>query len=404
MKTRAIYLIPATLILFHACTSQQKKESPATVLSKQEGLAKTVYLTRDFSGLPVLAWTEADGAGGASSLYFSGWDTVNRRFSERIHIPANPSLVAHAEGMPKIVFSADGNIYAVYAARVEGQSNPYAARIEYLVSRDGGDRWTDYGSIHRDSTQEAGHDFFDAIALQDGRIGVSWLDRSYEKGGRPVHFAVTDSSGRFTYETVVDDYACECCRTALYERDGTIALLYRDIKQTASGTVRDIHYSISEDNGRSFRERNVYSKDEWRVDGCPHNGPDVVALEDSLFATWFTAGSNKGLFYGELDYATGMIKRQLLDSEGRFAQLALLSDGRRIAVYNAHRAADGDARQPVFARTFPDGETRSISDADDTADSPVVIGLPDGSAIAAWISRDGVSARVKYKYMDFSAD
>ncbi|SKB79058.1 BNR repeat-like domain-containing protein [Parapedobacter luteus] len=404
MKTRAIYLIPAALILFHTCTSQQKKESLATVLSQQEGWAKTVYLTQDFSGLPVLAWTEADGAGSTSTLYFSGWDTVNRRFSERIRVPANPALVAHAEGMPKIVFSTDGAIYAVYAVRIESRHNPYAARIEYLVSRDGGDSWTDSGTVHRDSTQEAGHDFFDAIALQDGRIGVSWLDKSYEKGGRPVHFAVTDHSGRFTHETVVDDFACECCRTALYERDGVIALLYRDIKQTASGTVRDIHYSISEDSGRSFREGSVYSKDEWRVDGCPHNGPDVVTQKDSLFATWFTAGRNKGLFYGELDYATGMIKRQLLDSEGQFAQLALLADGRRIAVYNAHRAADGDARQPVFARTFPDGETLSVSGADDTTDSPVVIGLPDGSAIAAWISRDGAPARVKYKYMDFPAD
>lgn len=325
---------------------------------------------------------------------------MRRTFGRRIRIPADPAIVAHAEGMPKIAFSTTGSIYAIYSTRIESQRNPYAGRIEYLVSHDGGDNWSGSRVVHRDSTQEAGHDFFDTVALPDGRVAVSWLDKSYEKGGRPVHVAVTDSSGGFAYETVADDYACECCRTALYEHDGTMVLLYRNIEQTALGTVRDIHYSVSDNGGVSFRRGAVYSNDGWRIEGCPHNGPDVVTDGESLFSTWFTAGKNKGLFYGKLALDSGRLEQTLLDADGHFAQLALLADGRQVVVYNARRYASGDTRQPVFARIFPGGEALTVSEPDETTDCPVVIGLPDGTAIVAWISLAGTSAQVRYRLID----
>ncbi len=401
MKTFSICFWPTALLLLVSCFSQKQDVFPSTVLSEQEGRAKTVYLTRDLTGFPVLAWTEADSNDSTSSFYFSKWDSVGRIFGKRVKVPASSAIVTHAEGMPKVVFATTGSVYAVYAARIDGRSNPYAGRIEYLVSHNGGGSWSGPHVIHRDSTQEAGHDFFDAIALKDGRVAVSWLDKSYEKGGRPVHFATTDSAGGFAYETVVDDYACECCRTALYECDGMVVLLYRNIEQTASGTVRDIHYSVSDDGGVSFRQGVVYSSDGWRIDGCPHNGPDVVMDKESLFSTWFTAGKNKGLFYGELDRGSGRLERALLDADGHFAQLALLTDGRRIVVYNARRHRNGTTQQPVFARVFPKGKTVSVSSPNEVTDSPVVVSLPDGGAIAAWISREGTTAQVRYTLVDF---
>ncbi len=385
--------------LLAACSSPKPHESPSTVMSAQEGWAKTVYLTRDLAGLPVVAWTETETPDGTPLFYFSRWNAATGIFQERIRVPAGPAIVAHAEGMPKLVFAATGLIYAVYAARNDSHGNPYAGRMEYLVSSDGGDSWGKPRIVHRDSTQEAGHDFFDAIALSDGRVAVSWLDKSHEKGGRPVHFAVTDSSGGFAHETVVDDHACECCRTALYECNGTIALLYRNIEQTPSGTVRDIHYRLSDDGGISFHQGAVYSNDGWRIDGCPHNGPDLTMDERALFSTWFTAGKNKGLFYGELNLTSGRLERTLLDAEGQFAQLTLLADGRRMVVYNARQQEKESMQQPVFARIFPGGEALNISGSGEVTDSPVVVSLPDGNAIAAWISRTGNTARIKYRYM-----
>ncbi|WP_257668426.1 sialidase family protein [Parapedobacter tibetensis] len=389
------------LLALGACGVNDRGTDNILRLSDEGKVAKTVYLTHDEKGIPVAAWTEADSAGGASRLYFARWDALKKAFGNKLSIPASPSIVAHAEGMPKIAFTEEGKLYAVYAARISGRNNPYAGRIEYLISGDGGQSWSGPAIVHRDSSQEAGHDFFDVVALPGERIGVSWLDKSHQKGGRPVHFALTDSTGRFTYETVVDDYACECCRTALYVADGKIALLYRDIKDTPTGTVRDIHYSLSMDGGKSFKNGWVYSKDEWRVDGCPHNGPDIVVDGESLFATWFTAGKNKGLYYGELDISSGQLDRTLLDADGRFAQLALLPDGRRAVVYNAQREAGGRVRWSVFAQTFPNGEVISISPPDKSTGAPVVIGLKDSSVIVAWISQNEPFAQVQYKVMDF---
>ena len=67
---------------------------------------------------------------------------------------------------------------------------------------------------------------------------------------------------------------CYCCKTAIAtDSDGAIYAAWRHVYD---GNVRDIAFTRSSDNGRSFAPPVRISDDNWVLDGCPENGPAMV--------------------------------------------------------------------------------------------------------------------------------
>lgn len=71
---------------------------------------------------------------------------------------------------------------------------------------------------------------------------------------------------------------CYCCKTTI-ATDATGAI-YAAWRHVYDGNVRDIAFTKSSDDGRSFAPPLRVSDDNWVLDGCPENGPTMV-VDDS---------------------------------------------------------------------------------------------------------------------------
>ena len=376
------------LLLFSCASSHDGKqqESGINVISSANRITHSVYLTKNHKGLPVISWTEQDTTENKQNyFYFSALDPSKNDFGHKVSIPITQNASLHTEGMPKIAFKKTGDIIAVYQVRLKSAFNPYAGEIHYIISKDGGNNWSEPTILHSSRTPHQGRAFFDMMTLVDGEIGVSWLGESHKTGGRPVMFAKTNTANAFVNELVVDSLACECCRTAIYaDEHGAISIVYRDIIKKS---IRDISISVSQNNGDTFSNPVCFSGDNWNINGCPHNGPDVVSDKDSIYASWFTGGVEAGVYYAKLDKETLGAEKKLISKKARNIQLAP-NDGASIVVYNDSYNVEGEFYDHIIAMNTASMEKTVVNDTNKKAHSPVIIEWGDKN-IVGWLEKDG---------------
>lgn len=388
-KMRIYSISAALLFLAFSCQPVLEDASEAIPVSSPGATGQSVYLTNDEAGNPVMCWTEeTDKSPGEKRFFYS--IMTNGVFSPPTPIPIAQNARLHAEGMPKVAFRGNGDIIAMYEVKTASDKNPYAGEIHYILSTDRGETWTPPARVHADNSPHKGRAFFDITPLHNGEVGISWLDASRPGGGRPVKFAQTDASGRFTGETIVNSVACECCRTAIHaDKNGKISIVYRDI---INDSIRDISVSTSDDQGKTFSLPTCFSGDNWALHGCPHNGPDVVSDGERLHATWFTGAYQQGVYYATLDAKNQPDTRVQLSKKGKQIQLCRLPDNQIALVFNE----EIKNYTPLYMEIQPSGQRMAITPEETETRHPVVTSTPDGSLIIAWIQQE----KVVYKIVD----
>src|SRR5690606_10216071 len=104
-----------------------------------------------------------------------------------------------------------------------------------------------------------------------------------------------DGGASFGPTRILADHSCECCRIALrYAAPGRPALVWRNLFDGA----RD-HAVVTFDDPGTPGPLHRVSDDEWKIDACPHHGPDLaIDAEGGYHVTWFTGSERRqGLFY-----------------------------------------------------------------------------------------------------------
>lgn len=376
----------------------EKQEDEIRVISDTGRSAKSVYLTKNHYGIPVIVWTEQDTTENSDKFfYFSLLDSLTDVFTGKIQIPIEQNASLHTEGMPKIAFKKSGEIIAVYEVKVESEFNPYAGEIHYIVSKDNGISWSEPNIVHSSKSPHKGRAFFDMITLSGGEIGVSWLGESHPDGGRPVLFAKTNGANAFVDEIIVDSLACECCRTAIYaDKSGMISIVYRDI---INDSIRDISVSVSNDNGKTFSSPVCFSGDNWNINGCPHNGPDVVSDEANIYAVWFTGASESGVYFAKLDKQNFKVDKKLISKSGRNIQI-VIKDKEPFIVYNENYTRNEEYYSKIKTAVYPDMNPTDINNEDKQAHSPTIIVGNSNEIVIAWLEKNNKFDVVKYKIME----
>ncbi len=367
-------------------------EPSPVLLSDTNNKASCVFLAKDEKNNPVVSWTETDSTGN-KHFYFSNWDVKSGKFTPGMAIPVEPNTSIHEEGMPKIAVKGDGTIVAIYETSVPSAKSRFGlSDIQYIMSFDKGKTWTDHRSIQTGAPHNGSRSFGNMIRLDDGEIGIAWLDTDPDdaNSGRPVKFARTNGKEGFGDAILIEPFACQCCRTALSsDGQGNIRVVFRDL---LSGSVRDISVSSSADNGRTFSKAVPFSNDHWVIDGCPHNGPSVVSQNEATYVTWFTGSSRKGVFYAALDKNNNMILKRQLAPNGRFVQLCLMPNGTRIAAYNASYR-EGDTMYSKIVLNKIEGSAfleKEITLPRVHASYPVIQVAGKENVVIAWTDNDKV--------------
>ena len=189
-----------------------------------------------------------------------------------------------------VAYKDNGNTLAAHwlQKRTEGT---YDYDIHISQSTDGGQNWSRSFIPHKDEVA-AEHGFVTMMPLSEDRIFATWLDgrnTKKEKGAMTIRAAEIDKNGQVHEEVELDARACDCCQTgAAMTANGPI-VVYRD---RSDEEIRDIFYTRKVNN--KWTAPKAIFADNWKISGCPVNGPAIAANGNNVAVAWFAAPKDTG--------------------------------------------------------------------------------------------------------------
>ena len=260
--------------------------------------------------------------------------------------------------IPSIAFDGENIITSWLDKSSEGT---YDYDIIMSISNDQGSTWSAPFIPHKDGIS-AEHGFTSIDIDEEGYFHAIWLDgrntKVIDKEGKESHGQMTlraariSPDGSITSEEEIDEKVCDCCQTAIKTTDlGTFAV-YRD---RSDEEIRDNYFSIFD--GRKWSEPKTIYNDNWKIAGCPVNGPVIDALGENIVVSWYSEGSGRpSVFISKYDVTLESFSEPILVSDhyvlGR-TDLLVLENGKTMISW-LERNADNSAsiKANVYSSTL----------------------------------------------------
>ncbi len=265
-------------------------------------------------GVMWLTWLEKTGH--TTALRFATLEPSKAHWSPAATIASGTNWFVNWADFPALTVGPGGRATAVWFVNNPAPAAPAAAAASHdhhgpgyraFISHttDAGRTWSAPAPLTRDSDSV---EFVSLATLADGRVLAAWLDGRAKKTGLPADSsakalataeAPAKAGGKAQQlfariigasgpDTLVDDSVCDCCQTSLTAfPDGTALLTYRARRD---GEVRDIH--VTRFRGTEWDESRTLNSDDWRIAGCPVNGPQLVSDGGRVAVSWFTGADN----------------------------------------------------------------------------------------------------------------
>jgi len=279
------------LLLLTACSSPDQDLDPGVtalpVLTESEAAGPRLSSGKD--GTLVLSWMEADDVG--TTLRYSTLADDRWQYPEAV-ISGKNMFVNWAD-LPSVI-PLSSNHWVAHWLEMAG-SLTYSYHVVMSQSFDGGFTWSVPSKPHSDDTPTE-HGFV-SLFPQDGKVAAIWLDgrktgnepsNDPTTSGMTLRGAVIDADGSLQDEQLIDEFICDCCQTDVAVAEPGPVAVYRD---RTVDEVRDIHVTRLVDG--VWTAGVPLHNDNWRIAGCPVNGPAIAARESTVAAVWFSAADDK---------------------------------------------------------------------------------------------------------------
>lgn len=292
MTKLLIALAITTLVI--ACKNPKQGQDKLKALAFTiDSVTGEPYLFTDSAGVAYLSWVEKRKE--KSTLSFSR--LVDGEWAKPTVIGSGDNWFVNWADYP--VFAADGtgNMIAHFLERSE--KGKYTYDVKLTTSTDGGNSWSTSKILNEDG-KKAEHGFVSLVPYKKNYF-VSWLDgRNAAQEGEDGHSeghhgqmtlrgALIGKNGTKSAEWELDNRVCDCCQTtAAITANGPI-VIYRD---RSAEEIRDM--SIVRFVNGQWTEPKVIFPDNWKIAGCPVNGPRVDAQGNDLALAWFSSPNKKG--------------------------------------------------------------------------------------------------------------
>lgn len=304
----AIALVAPTV----ASTVEVQKTAANSGVSSSLGVAGRQNANASMTALgPIVAaaWSVSS-AGGPIEVFAAVSGDGGRVFSAPVRVndvqsaaslsaeqPVRVALVARQGRAPALV--------VVWTAKGKQGTRLMSARSE-----DGGQSFGKPAVVP--GTDAAGNRGWESVTVErGGRVVAMWLDHRalasslamadmHHDAAHPMPGATLDGTARAQlsklYVAALDGGSavqtitsgvCYCCKTAMTTGpDGAIYAVWRHVYP---GNIRDIAFTVSHDNGRTFAPPVRVSVDQWMIDGCPEDGPAIaVDRANHVHVVWPT--------------------------------------------------------------------------------------------------------------------
>ncbi len=191
--------------------------------------------------------------------------------------------------VPRLCQAADGMRYATWLQ----QSGPgtYAYDIGIARAEPGGP-WIHMGTLNDDRV--VGEHGFVSMIPEGGGVRAFWLDgRAMTGDGHDGHGAGdmmlrTAHVGDHVYEsTALDTRVCECCPTDAAMLATGPAVVVRD-----RGPEEERDIAIVRHVAHAWTKPAPVNDGQWRINGCPVNGPRIASRGERVAVVWFSSGGD----------------------------------------------------------------------------------------------------------------
>lgn len=186
----------------------------------------------------------------------------------------------------------NGNILISHLQNPENGKYTYDVKINLFSAET--QTWQKDILLNTDGTASE-HGFVSVVPQGNSSFYIIWLDGRNtlaEVGGHETHGGppmslrgrLVNANGLMKPDVELDNRVCDCCQTSMTVVDGSPLLVYRDRTDTE---VRDIsRIGVFDD---SFSDPQPVYNDNWKIPGCPVNGPSIASNKNNVVVAWFTA-------------------------------------------------------------------------------------------------------------------
>jgi hypothetical protein len=195
---------------------------------------------------------------------------------------------------------ADGGTNLISHVLNKSGEGTYAYDVKMFASNNSGQSW-DHSFVLHDDGKQAEHGFVTLLPYKEN-LFVAWLDgrntvmegkvpmaignaghEGGHHGAMSLRGAILDYTGKKINEWELDNKTCDCCQTGAAITDNGPIVVYRD---RSDDEIRDMSI-VRLINGEWTTPKTIFP-DNWKIAGCPVNGPRAVALGNTLAVAWFT--------------------------------------------------------------------------------------------------------------------
>lgn len=171
-------------------------------------------------------------------------------------------------------------------------SGTYDYDMHLSLSFDNGKAWQSSQIPH--SAKVKGEHGFSSFGIGRNIHDLVWLDgrqmiMDHNKGGygqMNLYHTTFSSNGVLGKEYLIDEKVCECCPTSSVRYKETLVVAYRN---RDNNEIRDIF--IARRVKDEWEEPYSVHQDNWRIAGCPVNGPMLAINKSNVAIAWYTAAN-----------------------------------------------------------------------------------------------------------------
>lgn len=297
MKSKFYFLILCSIGV--ACSvkkSSIEQTSEIKILSSpSKSTSGEPFLFTDKDSTVYLSWIET--SADKTILKFSSLQ--NNQWSEPMIIATGNTWFVNWADYPMI--ATNGKQFVAHFLDKSGEGT-YAYDVKLTTSGDSGNKWTEPQVLHDDG-KKVEHGFVTLLPYGENFF-VTWLDgRNTEMegmkemkgmdhhdghhGAMSLRAAVIDAKGNKIKEWELDNKTCDCCQTSAAITINGPVVVYRD---RSDKEIRDM--SIVRFIDGQWLEPQTIHNDNWKIAGCPVNGPRVAWENNNLAVAWFSAATD----------------------------------------------------------------------------------------------------------------